>query len=85
MLDHMYVSLLNTIGWIVRIVITVTLPMTIDPRLVLLVFFALPTVLSSAWRPGVDDRSRNSSPSTTDSPSTCLRRRRAPPPPKRYE
>ena len=53
-LDHMYVSLLNTIGWIVRIVITVTLLMTIDPRLVLLVFFALPTVLSSAWRPGVE-------------------------------
>ncbi len=53
-LDHMYVSLLNTIGWIVRIIITVTLLMTIDPRLVLLVFFALPTVLSSAWRPGVE-------------------------------
>jgi ATP-binding cassette subfamily B protein len=27
-LDHMYVSLLNTIGWIVRVVITVALLMT---------------------------------------------------------
>jgi len=53
-LDHMYVSLLNTIGWIVRIVITVALLMTIDPRLVLLVVFVLPTVISSAWRPGVE-------------------------------
>ncbi len=53
-LDHMYVSLLNTIGWIVRIVITIALLMTIDPRLVLLIVFAVPTVLSSAWRPGVE-------------------------------
>jgi len=53
-LDHMYMSLLETIGWIVRIVITIVLLTTIDPRLVLLAVFALPTVLSSAWRPGVE-------------------------------
>jgi ATP-binding cassette, subfamily B, bacterial len=53
-LDHLYVSLLETIGWIVRVIITIVLLTTIDPRLVLLAVFALPTVLSSAWRPGVE-------------------------------
>ena len=53
-LDHMYMSLLETIGWIVRVVITIVLLTSIDPRLMLLAVFALPTVLSSAWRPGVE-------------------------------
>ena len=53
-LDHMYLSLLETIGWIVRVVITIVLLTSIDPRLMLLAVFALPTVLSSAWRPGVE-------------------------------
>ena len=55
-LDHMYVSLLNTIGWIVRVVITIALLISIDPLLVLLVVFAMPTVVSSAWRPAVERR-----------------------------
>ena len=55
-LDHMYVSLLNTIGWIVRVVITIALLISIDPLLVLLVVFAVPTVVSSAWRPAVERR-----------------------------
>jgi ATP-binding cassette subfamily B protein len=53
-LDHMYASVLNTIGWIVRVIITIALLTSIDPLLVLLVIFAMPTVLSSAWRPGVE-------------------------------
>ncbi len=53
-LDHMYASVLNTIGWIVRVIITIALLTSIDPLLVLLVVFAVPTVLSSAWRPGVE-------------------------------
>ena len=53
-LDHMYLSLLETIGWIVRVIITIVLLTSIDPRLMLLAVFALPTVLSSAWRPGVE-------------------------------
>ncbi len=53
-LDHMYVSVLNTIGWTVRVVITIVLLTSIDPLLVLLVVFAVPTVVSSAWRPGVE-------------------------------
>jgi ATP-binding cassette subfamily B protein len=53
-LDHMYVSVLNTIGWTVRVIITIALLTSIDPLLVLLVVFAVPTVVSSAWRPGVE-------------------------------
>jgi ATP-binding cassette, subfamily B, bacterial len=53
-LDHLYVSLLNAVGWIVRVVITITLLMSIDPLLALLIVFAVPTVLSSAWRPAVE-------------------------------
>ena len=50
----MYLSLLDTIGWIVRVVITIVLLTSIDPLLMLLAVFAVPTVLSSAWRPGVE-------------------------------
>jgi ATP-binding cassette, subfamily B, bacterial len=53
-LDHMYVSLLDTIGWIVRLTVTIALLTSIHPGLALLVVFALPTVVSSAWRPGVE-------------------------------
>jgi ATP-binding cassette subfamily B protein len=53
-LDHLYVSLLNAIGWIVRIAITITLLISIDPLLSLIIVFAVPTVLSSTWRPAVE-------------------------------
>src|SRR5206468_7926412 len=53
-LDHMYMSLFSTCGWILRLAVTVLLLMSIHPALVLLVLFALPTVLSSTWRPGVE-------------------------------
>ncbi|MGH3337710.1 MAG: hypothetical protein ACRDPL_02620, partial [Propionibacteriaceae bacterium] len=42
-LDHMYMSLLETIGWIVRVIITIVLLTSIDPMLVLLAVFAVPT------------------------------------------
>ncbi|HKE88557.1 MAG TPA: ABC transporter ATP-binding protein [Vicinamibacterales bacterium] len=53
-LDHMYMSVFSTLGWILRLVITVALLMSIHPALVLLVLAALPTVATSAWRPGVE-------------------------------
>jgi ATP-binding cassette, subfamily B, bacterial len=53
-LDHMYMSLLETIGWIVRVIITIVLLTSIDPLLMLLAVFAVPTVLSAAWRPAVE-------------------------------
>jgi ATP-binding cassette subfamily B protein len=53
-LDHMYMSLFSTLGWILRLVVTVGLLASIHPALVLLAFFALPTVITSTWRPAVE-------------------------------
>src|SRR5208283_2487045 len=53
-LDHMYMSLFTTCGWILRLGVTVVLLMSIHPALALLAVFALPTVLTSTWRPGVE-------------------------------
>ncbi|MEY2454951.1 MAG: ATP-binding cassette, subfamily bacterial, partial [Acidimicrobiaceae bacterium] len=53
-LDHMYMSLFSTCGWILRLAVTVVLLMSVHPALALLALFALPTVLSSTWRPAVE-------------------------------
>ncbi len=53
-LDHMYMSLFSTCGWILRLGVTVVLLMSINPALALLAAFALPTVLTSTWRPGIE-------------------------------
>ena len=58
MLDHMYMSLLSTLAWILRVVVTIGLLMTIHPALALLAVFALPTVLSSTWRPTVERKAQ---------------------------
>jgi ATP-binding cassette subfamily B protein len=53
-LDHMYWSVFSTCGWILRLGVTIVLLMSIHPALALLALFALPTVLTSTWRPGVE-------------------------------
>jgi ATP-binding cassette subfamily B protein len=53
-LDHMYMSLFSTCGWILRLVIAIGLLMSIHPSLVVLALFALPTVYTSSWRPGIE-------------------------------
>jgi ATP-binding cassette subfamily B protein len=53
-LDHMYMSLFSTCGWILRLGVTIVLLMSIHPALVLLALFAVPTVLTSTWRPAVE-------------------------------
>jgi ATP-binding cassette subfamily B protein len=53
-LDHMYMSLFTTCGWILRLGVATTLLMSVHPALVLLAVFALPTVVTSTWRPGVE-------------------------------
>ena len=53
-LDHMYMSLFSTCGWILRLGVAIVLLMSIQPALVLLAVFALPTVFTSAWRPAVE-------------------------------
>ena len=58
MLDHMYMSLFSTCGWILRLAVTVALLVSIHPALVLLTLCALPPVLTSSWRPGVERRAQ---------------------------
>jgi ATP-binding cassette subfamily B protein len=53
-LDHMYMSVFSTCGWILRLGVTVALLMSVHPALALLALFALPTVLTSGWRPAVE-------------------------------
>jgi ATP-binding cassette, subfamily B, bacterial len=53
-LDHMYMSLFSTCGWVLRLGITVALLISIHPALILLTVFALPTVWTSTWRPEVE-------------------------------
>lgn len=53
-LDHMYMSLFTTCGWLLRLGITLALLVSIHPLLALLAVFALPTVFTSTWRPGVE-------------------------------
>jgi ATP-binding cassette subfamily B protein len=53
-LDHMYMSLFSTCGWILRLAVTLALLISIHPVLALLAVLALPTVLTSTWRPGVE-------------------------------
>src|SRR5260221_3117772 len=50
----MYMSLFSTCGWILRLGVTVVLLMSIRPILATLALFALPTVLTSTWRPGIE-------------------------------
>jgi ATP-binding cassette subfamily B protein len=53
-LDHMYMSVFSTIGWLLRLVVTIGLLASIHPALLLLALFALPTVLTSSWRPAIE-------------------------------
>ncbi len=54
MLDHMYMSLFSTCGWILRLGVTIALLVSIHPALALLAFFAVPPVFTSTWRPAVE-------------------------------
>jgi ATP-binding cassette subfamily B protein len=55
-LDHMYLSVFSTLGWVLRLAVTVVLLVSIHPLLALLVVFSLPTVVSASWRPAVERR-----------------------------
>jgi ATP-binding cassette subfamily B protein len=55
-LDHLFLSLLTTIGWTFRLVVTAVLLASVHPALILLLLAAVPTVASSSWRPMVERR-----------------------------
>src|SRR5437879_5522558 len=57
-LDHMYMSVFATCGWLLRLGVTVALLATIHVALVLLAVFALPAVLTSTWRPAIERAAR---------------------------
>jgi ATP-binding cassette subfamily B protein len=53
-LDHMYMAVFSMAGWILRLVVTLLLLVSVHPSLLLLAVFALPTVFTSTWRPTVE-------------------------------
>src|SRR5689334_10082272 len=53
-LDHMYMAIFSMAGWILRLAVTVALLVSVHPALALLAAFALPTILTSSWRPTVE-------------------------------
>ena len=55
-LDHMYMSVFSTAGFLLRLAITVVLLASVHPALLLLGVFAIPTVLTSSWRPAIERR-----------------------------
>ncbi len=56
MLDHMYMSLFSTCGWLLRLAVTIGLLVSIHPALALLALFAAPPVLTSTWRAAAERR-----------------------------
>src|SRR4051812_37758968 len=75
-LDHMYMSVFSTAGWILRLVVTIALLASIHPALILLALFAVPTVLASSWRPGWSAVRRSAAPPRRGSGAICSRSRR---------
>src|SRR2546427_9750920 len=57
-LDHMYMSVFSTCGWLLRLGVTVAFLASIHVALVLLAVFALPAGLTSTWRPAVERAAR---------------------------
>ncbi len=57
-LDHMYVSLFTTLGWLLRLAVTMALLAWVHPALLLLGVFALPTAVASFWRPDVERKAQ---------------------------
>jgi len=57
-LDHMYMSLFTTLGWLLRLAITMVLLAWVHPALLLLGVFALPTAIASFWRPDVERKAQ---------------------------
>jgi ATP-binding cassette subfamily B protein len=53
-LDHMYMSVFSTLGWILRLGVTMALLASVHPALLLLAVFAVPTVVTSSWRPAIE-------------------------------
>jgi ATP-binding cassette subfamily B protein len=53
-LEHLYMSVFTLGAWILRLAVTLTLLMSVHPLLLLLALFAVPTVVTATWRPGIE-------------------------------
>jgi ATP-binding cassette, subfamily B, bacterial len=53
-LDHMFMSVFGTLGWILRLGVTLALLASVSPVLILLAVFAVPAAWTSTWRPAVE-------------------------------
>jgi ATP-binding cassette subfamily B protein len=60
LLNHFYEAFFSSLGSVGRISITVVLLVSIHPALVLLTVFAIPPVVVSSWRAGVERRAEES-------------------------
>jgi ATP-binding cassette, subfamily B, bacterial len=57
-LDHMYASLFTTLGWLLRLAVTLLLLAWVHPALLLLGVFALPTAIAAFWRPAIERKAQ---------------------------
>jgi len=55
-LDHMYMSLFTTLGWLMRLAFTLALLAWVSPALLVLAIFAAPSAVAAFWRPDVENR-----------------------------
>jgi ATP-binding cassette subfamily B protein len=54
LLNHLYHSAMSTLGSLIRLGITVGLLVSVHPALVGLLLFAVPTLMTSTWRAGIE-------------------------------
>lgn len=57
-LDHLFMSLFSTLGWIVRVLVTVGLLASIHPGLIALALFTIPALYTSTSRPTAERQVR---------------------------
>jgi len=55
-LDHMYMSLFTTLAWLLRLAFTMALLAWVNPLLLLLAVFAVPSAVAAFWRPDVENK-----------------------------
>jgi ATP-binding cassette subfamily B protein len=53
-LDHLFLSLFSTLGWLLRLAFTAVLLASVHPALLVLLVFALPTIVIATWRPKLE-------------------------------
>ena len=82
-LDHMHCRCSRRAAGSCRLGVTVALLMSIHPALALLALFALPTVLTSTWRPGVERAAEERGRRRQPPGAAPVHRPRRPPPPAR--